>query len=315
VANTFSIAIDGISLIADWISGLPSGPVVNPGDIVVTGVRPTGSTVSPDPALYQPSGYFTFDALASGFNFSDGFGGMGAPTSPLNTVLSHSTVVTVGHHNIYLPKNMKPEEQAAASAFIAAVATLDALVGSIPSTAMLTVVETWTDSSGVSHSQPLTESAADLQAHWANTSFGLFTGADYSTLNGPGTNGTGRGSSNIGLDPNIAGNIIAGFNIGTASTGVLGYYNGNGTAAMEYLALHEVAHNTVAGLIMNFATAGRTDVFIPGTPNWANENLANTFALVTMGALGLSLGRYEPTANDLTPTAGWETGAHWTAGP
>jgi hypothetical protein len=82
VANLFSIAIDGISLIADWISGLPSGPVVNPGDIVVTGVRPTGSTVSPDPALYQPSGYFYFDALASGFNFNDGFGGGGGGPAP-----------------------------------------------------------------------------------------------------------------------------------------------------------------------------------------------------------------------------------------
>jgi len=105
----------------------------------------------------------------------------------------------------------------------------------------------------------------------------------------------------------MAGNVIAGFNM-DGPDGLVVYFQQYGLAAMDYLALHEVAHDTVTGLIMNFATADRTDVFIPGTPNWANENLANSLAAVTMEALGLSLG-------DLNPTAGWQTGAHWTVNP
>jgi hypothetical protein len=113
VANTFSIAIDGISLIADWISGLPSGPVVNPGDIVVTGVRPTGSTVSPDPALYQPSGYFTFDALASGFNFSDGFGGAAPVLSSRGEPVEPYLHSSAAHMAPFAARHLTPGEIAA----------------------------------------------------------------------------------------------------------------------------------------------------------------------------------------------------------
>jgi hypothetical protein len=308
--NAYLISVNGMNLVGNWFSGPPPSSPPPSNAIVITGHLNTN-------AGFTNTGFFLFDPNSNGLNLHDGFGGHGLPASPLRTALSHSAMVTVGHHNIYLPPldSLSAEEKSAALAFIAAVQTIDALIGSLSATAQMTVTETWTDSAGQSHTLTLNEAASDLTGHWANTSFGLFTGADFSTLNGPGTNGTDRGSSNIGWDPNMPGNLVAGFNIGSTDTGLLGYYNGNGSAAMDYLALHEVAHNTVAGFIMNSATANRTDTFIPGTPNWANENLANTFALATMEALGLSLAEYNPVTGHQTPTAGWQTASHWNVNP
>ena len=143
--------------------------------------------------------------------------------------------------------------------------------------------------------------------------FGIFTAVDYSTLNGTGTNATGRGSSNIGPDPNLPANIIAGFNIGTRDTGLLGYYNSNGAVAMEYLGLHEVAHDTLAGLIMNLATPNKNfNDFTPGTSNYANENLTNTIALATLETLGVDLGPYYAANGPTTVAGGWQSAVVWT---
>lgn len=224
-------------------------------------------------------------------------------------------MVTVGHHHIYLPPlaDMSPEQLAAANAFVAAVQAIDFSIGTLAAGVTLTVTETWTDSLGQPHPITLTETASDLAAHWATTSFGIFTAVDYSALNGTGTNATGRGSSNIGPDPNLPANIIAGFNIGTRDTGLLGYYNSNGAVAMEYLGLHEVAHDTLAGLIMNLATPNKNfNDFTPGTSNYANENLTNTIALATLETLGVDLGPYYAANGPTTVAGGWQSAVVWT---
>jgi hypothetical protein len=308
--DSFLINVNGIDLIGDWHSGSPPASEPPADAIVITGQRDaSGNTI--------PTGFYLFDPTANGFNFHDGHGGGGATASPLNTVLAHSTVVTVGHHNIYMPKNMTADEQAAANAFIAAVQEIDLSIATIPSNAQLTVTETWTDSSGQSHTLPVTVTPGDLEADWANTSFGLFTDADYATLNGPGTNGTGRGSSDIGFDPNMTGNIIAGFSIGEMTpegpTGLEGYLQSNGEVAMEYLALHEVAHDTLAGFIMNLDTPDKNfNDFTPGSSNYANENFANTIALATLEALGVNLGPYYAATGTTTVQGGWQSANAWT---
>lgn len=227
--------------------------------------------------------------------------------APLDTALANSVVITVGHHNIYVPQSMTIEQQNAANAFINAVRALDANTGKVGDYGRLTVTEKWTDSSGQQHTLSIAQVGGDLKEHWASTSFALFSASDYNgTLNATGTNGTGRGSSNLGLDPNMTGNIIAGFNIDL----VRDYFQGNGIAAMEYLALHEVAHYTAAGQIMNNATLDKNfNDFKADSSNYANENIANTIALATMAAMGLSFGAYDSVD---TVFGGWQSWNYWT---
>jgi hypothetical protein len=182
----------------------------------------------------------------------------------------------------------------------------------MPEGATLSVTETWTDSLGQPHPITVTETAADLAAHWSTTSFALFTDNDFTGPLAGGPNGTGRGASNMGPDPNLIGNIVAGYDIALVQQ----YFNGatgNGEAAMEFLALHEVAHDSFAGGIMDSKTPGKNyDEFSEGTTNHANENFASTVALVTMEALGLNLGKYDPTTGTLSPTGDWQTADLWT---
>ena len=307
--GVFDYNFNGLDLIAHWTGNFSSNPPPDPQAIVVTGTKaaPPPAPAAPNPVLYLPSG-FSISPSDNGYHQFDGFGGMGNLSSPFNTAISHSTRIVVGHHSIYLPANMTPEQKAAADAFIAGIRSIDLWIGSMPSNATLHVVEKWTDSSGQSHTQPVTETVSDLQAHWQTTSFGLFADNVYSTLNGVGTNGTGRGSSDMGLDPQMVANVVAGFNLDLVS----GYFQSNGQVAMEYLALHEVAHDTVSGLVMNFATPDRADIFIPGTSNYANENFANTVALATLEALGVNLGPYYAPSGGSTVSAGWQPADIWT---
>lgn len=119
----------------------------------------------------------------------------------------------------------------------------------------------------------------------------------------------------MGADPNMAGNIIAGFNIGDKTTGVTAYFIGNGIAALEYLALHEVAHESEAGMNMYLGTPDKLyNDFTPGSTNYADENFANTVALATMEALALSLDHYDPslTTGKQTVRGDWQTDVIWT---
>jgi hypothetical protein len=64
---------------------------------------------------------------------------------------------------------------------------------------------------------------------------------------------------------------------------------------------------------MDSKTPGKNyDEFSEGTTNHANENFASTVALVTMEALGLNLGKYDPTTGTLSPTGDWRTADLWT---
>lgn len=113
----------------------------------------------------------------------------------------------------------------------------------------------------------------------------------------------------MGADPNMAGNVIAGFNIDLATS----YFKGNDVSALEYLALHEVAHDSAAGMQMYADTPNKVyNDFTVGTTNYANENFANTVALATMEAVGLDLGKYDPTTGSQTPKGDWETNVIWT---
>jgi hypothetical protein len=107
----------------------------------------------------------------------------------------------------------------------------------------------------------------------------------------------------------MPGNIIAGFNIAEVGS----YYAGNHQAVIEYLALHEVAHESAAGVYMDSHTPSKEyNDFTPGTANWANENFANTVALATMEAVALNLQKYDPVSGTLTVTGRWQTNNIWT---
>ena len=229
-----------------------------------------------------------------------------ALASPLTMALANSDTVAVGRHTLSLPKDLTGEAATAAHAFIEAIRANDAAIVRIPDTATLTVPEAWTDASGQTHRKTYTASGADYKSHWNKASFALFHDSVYSsTLNGPETNASGRGSSDMGLDPQKAGNHVSGFNLEKI---IVPYYAGNKTAALEYLALHEVGHNTAAGVQANNDTGIKVDTFLAGTPNYANENFANTLALSVMQTVGLNVGWYSPK----TILNGWQNEIHWT---
>jgi hypothetical protein len=75
--DTFTFTVDGLDLSAQWNIGAP--PVgddgsTDPNAIIITHhIDPSGNFV--------PTGYFTFDPVLNGFNFSDGKGGDSAPLS------------------------------------------------------------------------------------------------------------------------------------------------------------------------------------------------------------------------------------------
>lgn len=270
-------------------------------DIIVTGHNP-----SYPPPYYGGGGGLYPSYPPPPYGGGGGGGGSPAPApSPLNALLATYTKVTIGHHDIYLPPTMTPQEQLAANSFLDGIRAEDAKINNLGDNEQINITETWTDASGLTHTQGYTETGADLKAQWNASSFSLFSSTDYtSTLNGAGTNGTGRGASSVGSDPNMAGNNLVGYNLST----VQAYYGSNGLAAMEYLALHEVAHNTYAGQLSNSYTGTKDDSIVAGTPNHANEDLANTIALATMRELGLSLGNY---TNPATVGNGWQTGDTW----
>lgn len=279
-------------------------------DIVVTG--------SPYPPSYQPP----YESPPPSYSPSPpSYGGGGGspppPATPLSNALAHDDQTVVGHHIVYTPKNPDAEQKKADDNMIKSVQDQDAKINSIPDDHYIKITERWTDAEGVQHEKTYTESAADYKATWNSRDFAVMSHSDYGTLNGGSNNDSGRGSSDLGANPNGSGNHVVGFDQDL----VMSYHNaanGNTTdqlAAMEYLVAHETSHDTQTGVSSNSDTYDnnhRTDTTADGTSNHANENLANTMALAALKAMGINLGDY---AAPNYVRNGWDDSATWQAPP
>jgi hypothetical protein len=153
--------------------------------------------------------------------------GGGSGPAPAPAPAPAPSPYSVGAHTVdisHLTAPLSPDQQAALTAMKAELANMDSKIAALPNNAVVTILE----SDGVT---TLTVTGAQAKTLWASEKFEI---DPVGTAQG---NGSNRGASTDGSG-------VTHYNIDNLT----GYYTSSGAAGIDYLLLHELSHNTAAGM-------------------------------------------------------------------